>query len=168
MTTENRLLTFIYTLFLGVLLAIFIGVGVNTFYPTPEGPEYPTELQSYAKEPTEEQIAQQRAFDEQVRAHEESLQPYSRNVSIITLSAAVILLGLSMYLERRKIAVLADGVMLGGLFTLLYALGRGFASQDSKYTFVVITIALALVLYLGYHRFVRPHPAPKASKRKTK
>jgi hypothetical protein len=54
-----------------------------------------------------------------------------------------------------KIKIMADGVMLGGLFTLLYSLGRGFASESSKYVFAVTTMGLAIVLYLGYHRFVR-------------
>jgi hypothetical protein len=64
-------------------------------------------------------------------------------------------------LEKKKVEVISDGVMLGGLFTLLYSLGRGFASQDSKYSFISITVGLMVVLYLGYHRFVRPKKLSK-------
>lgn len=46
--------------------------------------------------------------------------------------------------------------MLGGLFTLFYSIGRGFASEDSKYMFIMVSVGLLLVLFLGYHRFVSP------------
>lgn len=163
MAEENKMLTFLYSIFLGLLLAIFIGVGVNTFYPGPKPPQYPVELNTYGKELTDEQLATQQAYEITSREHEEKMKPYNRNVSMITLSAAVLLLALSLFLEKRNIKVISDGVMLGGLFTLLYSLGRGFAAQDSKYTFVVITVGLVIVLYLGYHRFVRPHQLAIAS-----
>lgn len=58
--------------------------------------------------------------------------------------------------------------MLGGLFVLLYSLGRGFASENSKYVFVVVTVGLVTVLYLGYHRFVKAHvPVDKTPKIKS-
>ncbi|QQS18821.1 hypothetical protein IPL68_02020 [Candidatus Saccharibacteria bacterium] len=51
--------------------------------------------------------------------------------------------------------------MLGGLFTLIYSIGRGFASQNSKYVFIAITVGLALVIYLGYRRFAHENLPPK-------
>jgi hypothetical protein len=167
MAEENKVLQLIYSLFLGLLLAIFIGVGVSTFYPGPKSPEYPVELNTYGKELTDEQTVKQRDFDQQIKEYDEKMKPYNRNVSIITLSAAVLLLAISLFLEKRNIKVIADGVMIGGLFTLIYSLGRGFAAQDSKYSFVVITIGLAIVLYLGYHRFVRSHNLVSASSAKS-
>lgn len=157
MAEDNKVLRFMYTFFLGVLLAIFVGVGVNTFYPGPEPPEYPASLTTYSnKEPTDEQQKAEKEFQEQIQQHEKDMQPYNRNVSIITLGAAVVLLTVSLVFEK-KIKFIADGIMLGGLFTLFYSLGRSFASQDSKYIFGVVTVALVVVLYLGYHRFVRTH-----------
>lgn len=44
---------------------------------------------------------------------------------------------------------------MGGLFTLFYGLGRGFASEDSKYVFAVASLSLITVVYLGYRRFSR-------------
>lgn len=49
--------------------------------------------------------------------------------------------------------VINGGIMLGGLFTLFYGLMRGFASQDSKYSFVAVSVGLVIVLFLGYRRF---------------
>ncbi len=163
---DNKVLKLVYTFFLGVLLAIFIGVGIDTFYPGPQQPEYPTELYSYGEKMTAKQQEQQKEFDKAQRDFEKAVQPYNRNVSIISLVAAVVLLGVSLYLEKRKVKIVADGIMLGGLFTLIYSLIRGFAAEDSKYVFVVVTVSLAVVLYLGYHRFVEP--AEKKAKKTKK
>lgn len=152
---DNKILKLVYTFFLGILLAIFVGVGINTFYPPPPEPKWPTQLETYGKELSEQQQKTQIAHEKRMQAYEEDLKPYSRNVSIITLVSAVALLAVSILFEK-KIKVIADGVMIGGLFTLLYSIGRGFASGDDKYMFVMVTVSLAVVLYLGYHRFVKP------------
>jgi hypothetical protein len=152
---DNRILRLVYTFFLGLLLAIFVGVGINTFYPGPKAPEYPTSTEfSYNKEPTQEQKDAEKQYEIQNKAYMEKMKPYSRNVSMITLVAAVAFLAISIVFEKR-IKVIADGVMLGGLFTLLYSIIRGFMSEDNKYVFLVVTVGLVVVLYLGYHRFVR-------------
>lgn len=153
-TEQNRVLVTIYTFFLGLLLAIFVGVGVETFYPSPSAPRPPIEL-SYEKELNAEQKQQQREFDAQMLRYEDSMKPYNRNVSIIMLTAAIVFVIVSLVFEHR-IRIISDGVMLGGFFSLLYGLARGFASQNSKYVFVAVAVGLAVVLYLGYHRFVKP------------
>ena len=97
----NPILRLIYTFFLGLLLAIFVGIGTNTFYPGPPVPEYPVELNTYGKEPTPEQAARQRQFDRQMAEHQRQMKPYNRNVSIITLITAIILLIISLVFEER-------------------------------------------------------------------
>ncbi|MFA5003759.1 MAG: hypothetical protein WC498_00565 [Candidatus Saccharimonadales bacterium] len=158
MKEDNKILKLVYTFFLGLLLAIFVGVGINTFYPGPKAPEFPIELNTYGKAPelTSEQIKIQKNWDQKAAQHNKDMRPYNRNVSILTLVSAVIFLVVSMIFEKR-IKIIADGVMLGGLFTLLYSIGRGFASENSKYVFAVVSVGLVIVLYLGYHRFVREH-----------
>lgn len=68
------------------------------------------------------------------------------------LAGAVLLLVLSLVFEKRN-KVLTNGVMLGGLFTLIYAVGRSFASSETTVTFVAVTVGLAVVLFLGSRRF---------------
>lgn len=153
-----------YSFFLGILLAIFVGVGIAAFYPQPASPKYPTELNMINKEPTSEQQALQREFDVKQQAWEDQMKPYNRNVSVIALAAAVTFVAIGLLFETR-IKVLADGLVLGGIFTLIYSLGRGFAAQNSKYSFVMATIALIIALILGYLRFIRPtQPTHKANK----
>lgn len=161
---ENKILQLVYTFFLGVLLAVFVGVGINTFYPSPEQPEYPVELETSRQELTPAQEIKEAEYNRAIRNYEEKTKPYNRNVSIITLIAALVFFAISIIYEKR-IKVIADGVMLGGLFTLFYSIGRGFASESSAYVFVVVTAGLVVVLYLGYHKFVIPSEV-KMSKKK--
>jgi hypothetical protein len=151
---ESKVLRLIYTFFVGIFLALFVGVGINTFYEPPAPPKYPIELNTLGKEPTAAQITVQREFDRKNEKYQEVLKPYNRNVSVMTLAAAVALL-VGSVLTQKRIRLLADGIMLGGLFTLLYSIGRGFASDNSKYVFGIVTVGLIIVLYLGYYRLVR-------------
>ena len=155
---ENNILKIIYTFFLGLLLALFVGLGISTFYIAPTAPEY-TYSTSSDKPQTDPAY---RTYNEQSKRYEEDKITYNRNVSMIALASAVMLLIISFGLEKRN-KIIANGVLLGGLFTLLYSIGRGFASQDSKYTFIVVSIGLAIVLYLGYRRF-SDHPEKKKGK----
>ncbi len=154
---DNKVLKLVYTFFVGILIAVFVGVGINTFYEPPKSPEYPSILNSYSgKEMNGEQQAAQAKFDKDVKEYNDSMKPYNRNVSIITLVFAVTLLAASIAFEK-KIKFISDGVMLGSLFTLLYGIGRSFASEDSKYVFAAVSIGLVIVIYIGYHRFVKSH-----------
>jgi len=164
---DTGVIKLIYTFFLGLLLALFVGFGINTFYPAPEEPEYPAILETYGEKPTDAQIKAQAEFDKQQSDFSEKrMNPYNRNVSVIVLAVAVVLLAISLLLERYRVDVISSGVMLGGLFTLFYGLMRGFASQDSKYSFIAVTVGLIVVIFLGYHRFANK-PRKQATAKKS-
>jgi len=59
----------------------------------------------------------------------------------------------------HKIEILTDGFLLGGLLTLLYAIVRGFGSDDNKFRFLMVTVGLIVALILGYIKFIRPKAA---------
>lgn len=161
MTEKHTTLQLIYTFFLSVLLALFVGVGINAFYPPPAAPVFPAELNTYGKEQnlSTSEIAAQKDWEIKNQQYQKVMKPYNRNVSMIAVGAATVLLVLSLVFEN-KIKFVADGVMMGGLLTLFYSVGRGFASDNSKYQFTLISIALIGVLYMGYHRFARFHEEP--------
>jgi len=79
---------------------------------------------------------------------------YSRNVSIISLIAAIIILILSLTL-LNKIEMIADGLLLGGVFTTLYSIMRGLMSENSQFRFFIVTIGLIIAFVLGYIKFIR-------------
>jgi len=156
---EAKLLRIVYTTFLGLIIALFIGLGISTFFPSPETPEYPV---SPVSEPTDAQIEK---YNKDYDVYTDQLQSYHQVVSIISLVAAVLLLAVSLVTDRRN-STISNGLMLGGLFTLVYSIGRGIASEDNRYTFVAVTVALLVVLYLGYRQFGPNQLAKKKNKSK--
>lgn len=163
---DNKTLTIVYTFFLGLILALFIGLGVSTFYTGPKMPEYPTEF-SYAAEkgPSPKQIKQQKEYDAAFKQYDKDNKVYNRNVSMIVLVSAILVLVVSFAFERRN-QVIANGMLLGGVFTVLYSIVRGFVSEDTKYTFAAVTVGLLVALYLGYRRFAHETSAKKPKKRR--
>ncbi|MET1155246.1 hypothetical protein [Arthrobacter sp.] len=156
---DNKVLKAVYTVFLGVIIALFVGLGIRTFYAPPEAPQFPVEMVFEKTNPTDEELAEQREVQIQqeaaFREYQEASDIYNRNVTIVALISSVVLLGLSLMVERRN-RVLANGVMLGSLFTLIYSITRSFISGDTTLSFIVVTVGLAIVLFLGSKRFFQP------------
>ena len=59
-------------------------------------------------------------------------------------------------LFSKHLLVIADGAMIGGIFTLLYSIIRGFQADDAQFRFVLVTVGLIIALVLGYLKFIRP------------
>jgi len=156
-------LKLVYTIFIGVLLAIFVGVGIAAFYPGPKDPETPTLLKLYKlpTDPSRDPVVsaqlqkEQEAFDEVLKTYQEKMEKYNRDVSIISLVAAILILVISLILFR-KLLIIADGLLIGGVITLLYSVARVFGSGDDKLRFLVVSVGLAVSLLLGYIKFIEP------------
>lgn len=158
-----KMLKLIYTVFVGILLALFVGVGVSVFYTAPKAPDYPKILESTPADNgrlTDEQKRQDAIYQQEIEAYGPRNSAYNRNVSIITLAAAVLMLVLGLAFAK-KIDVIADGLLLGGVFTLLYSIGRGFASEQNTYRFIVVSAGLAIAIILGYLKFSKPQSQTK-------
>lgn len=163
------ILKFIYSIFIGVLFATLIGVGIVAFYPQPKYPEYPARL-SYPlseKEQTPQErkefIAEQQRYEQRMKEHQKRDQVYNRNVSIIALVFAITALVISLTLFKTLLLI-ADGLLLGGLLTLIYSIIRGFATDDNMFRFIVVAIGFAIALTVGYIKFTKP--ATTTSKKK--
>jgi len=155
-------LRIIYTIFLGILLAAFIGVGIAAFYPQPRYPEYPTELNYKAfpaPEPSSTQeaelIQKQKDFDIKQKEFSKMNESYGKNVSLLAIGFSIAILIVSILIASRLL-ILSDGLLLGGLLTLGYGIIRGFSPSDSMFRFVIISIGLAVALILGYVKFIKP------------
>ena len=147
----------LYTLFLSLLIVLFVGLGISAFYPGPKTPQYPIELDAVKPdcEETIEQTTAREEFNQAQRKFMEESQPYNRNVSIISLVASIIILVLSLTL-LTKIRMIADGMLLGGVFVTLYSIIRGLMSENSQFRFLIVTIGLIIAFVLGYIKFIRP------------
>lgn len=151
------LIKFIYTLFLALLIALFVGLGIDSFYQGPTRPDYPMAFNTtkLSPEPTIEQQNIEKEFFQKQKEYESLAKIYNRNVSIMALIFSIIILVLSLTF-MAKIKMIADGILLGGVFTTAYGIIRGFMSDNSQFRFLVVTIGLFIALTLGYVKFIRP------------
>lgn len=154
------ILKIIYAVFIGVLFAILVGVGIQAFYPSPKEPEYPSALKIPREGGLSESVflemkQEQEDYDHKFKIFQDEQKIYNRNVSIITVIFAVLTLSVSLTLFK-KILIIADGVLLGGVLTLLYSIGRGFNSGDDKFRFGVVLVGFIVAVVLGYIKFIKP------------
>ncbi|HSO04033.1 MAG TPA: hypothetical protein VLQ92_06095 [Candidatus Limnocylindrales bacterium] len=167
----------IFAVFLGLMITAVVGVGVYTFHPNP-GEADQEQIQALYDErsaidgcntPTPEQCrtwdqltpaeqARTKAIDAEVttlqRAGEEKASQWRMSTSVVLIVIATILMAVALALGD-SVAVLSNGILLGGLFTMLYGVGWGLASGNSVTRFVVLVVALVVSLALGYLKFVR-------------
>jgi hypothetical protein len=151
------------TVFIGVLVSAFIGLGISAFYPEPQAPEYPYSYR-VPEEPTQEMgTAKEQAqydetkvqYDRDFEAWQKQHTRYHQTVAGIAIAAAIILLILSLTILQGTM-VIADGILLGGIFTLGYSIIRGFMADSPQFAFIVVTIGLAITLTLAYVKLVKP------------
>lgn len=170
----------IFSLFLGLMVTAFVGVGVYTFMPPPNR-EYNSRLEEIdrleqekwrSQEGTElseaDRIEARKLADERrriVEVEQKERESWGRTTSIILIAFATLAMGISL-VKADQLPVITNGLLLGGLFTMVYGVGWIVATDESIARFVVITIALGITLGLGYVRFVRnrtsgttPHPS---------
>lgn len=58
-------------------------------------------------------------------------------------------------IRADHLPVISNGLLLGGVFTMVYGVGWIVATDTSVARFFVMTAALAITLGLGYVRFAR-------------
>lgn len=129
----NTALQVIFAFFLGLVVVAFVGIGVNTFYPEPP-------------------------WD----GSEAGWANWRLVTGIILLVCATVLLAVSLLLPETQ-GVLSNGVLLGGVFTMVYAVGMTVTSDRSVLRFVVVAAALAVTIGIGYLKFVRRRAAVAAA-----
>lgn len=150
------MIKYIYMFFVGLFVAVFIGTGISVFYPAPKEPTPPVwMMRSENAQITETERQEEIAFNVSQRKWEEQMTVYNRNVSIIALVCSILLLIVSLTLNV-KLGVVGDGLLLGGIFTLIYGIGRGMATDNNQYRFIVSAVGLAVTLILGYLKFANP------------
>ena len=167
----------IFAVFLGLMITAVVGVGVYTFHPNP-GEETQDQVQALYDERaaidgcssptpgecrtwnqlTAAEQARTKAIDAQItalqRAAEERSSQWRMSTSVILIVLATMLMAVALALGDSG-SVLSNGILLGGLFTMLYGVGWGLASGNSVTRFLVLVAALAVSLALGYFKFVR-------------
>jgi hypothetical protein len=140
-----------------LLIALFVGLGIDAFYVGPKMPDYPSELNLQKPDcgNYDQLKAMQADYDQKQKAFNEESKTYNRNVSMVSLASAIVVMIIS-FVFLSKIRMIADGILLGGVFTTAYSIIRGLMSEDSRFRFVIVTAGLIIALVLGYMKFIRP------------
>jgi hypothetical protein len=169
-------LSTIFAIFLGLMVTAFIGVGVYTYYPDPvtfndRATELDRQRQAIANSKTpealspEERARMQQLLDERNKVQDElseARKAWGRRTSIILITLATFTMAISI-LGAPQLPVVSNGLLIGGVFTMLYGVGWIIATDTSTARFLVIALALAITLGLGYVRFVRGASSPAAA-----
>jgi Flp pilus assembly protein TadB len=173
MATRDRqrdALQTIFSFFVGLMVLAFIGVGVNTFYEFPEQTYADQEQKLFREQQnvnpkTPAEKAQndriQSEIDALQKKREAARQVWARNTSIVLVLFATLVMGISL-IRSEQLRVLSNGLLLGGLFTMLYGTGWVVFSGSSWARFLVVLFALAITIGLGYLKFVRGKKAEPA------
>lgn len=173
---QHYALQTIFSFFLGLMVLAVVGVGVNTFYQSP-AETFRQDQQNISrqmeqlnlKNPTGVMDAATKAQLARLQAQQNALQdkidtqmkPWARNTSITLVLFATMVMGVSL-IRSEQLRVISNGLLLGGLFTMLYGAGWVIFSGNSTARFVVVLFALVVALGLGYLKFVRNREAGMA------
>ena len=153
------LLKSLYAIAIALLMAFFVGFGISAFYPAPEFPQPPKQLEFVGENTSQQEkelITEQQRKEE---AFQERFSDYNLVVSAISIGIAVLLLVGSL-LWISGLPVIGDGTTFGAVFTLFYGLIRAFMTDGEQFRFVAVAVGLVIVVSLVYVRFIR---SPKES-----
>jgi hypothetical protein len=168
---QQAILQALYALFLGGIITAFLVVGLTTFYPQPSVEsdqiealdDREQEILACPEQPEGcELTAEQRSELDRIQAQREDLwdqrsdatEQWARTAGLVLIALATGLLALSLIRWDAAI-VLSNGLLLGGLFTMVGGIGLTIASGEGIGRFLVLTLALGLTVALGYLRFAR-------------
>lgn len=144
---ENGGMKLFASVVLGIVIALFVGVGINLFYPEPS---YPTELMSFTSgEPTE---AEAEASNLIYLEFEQERQLHSGIVGVISIVLSVLLMAGSMFLAKKN-DVVSQGLLVGGLLLICYGATQSISSGNMMTAFISIGVGLAALIFFILKRF---------------
>jgi hypothetical protein len=162
----NTFIRLLYSVLIASAVVAFVAIAIYTFYPSPKAPAYTPPLLDKGtaiNQPIGDAYQQQ--YDKASEQYQADTKAYQRNVSIILVLAAIVVVALGVWLQRRA-DIIGEGLQLGGIGTSIYAVGMASAADDRVMRFVAVTLFLAAVISVVYFRFKEQPPAKASAKRK--
>ncbi|MGV8083134.1 MAG: hypothetical protein AB2L09_05840 [Coriobacteriia bacterium] len=174
---QNNALQMIFSFFLGLMVVAVIGVAVNTFYEQPTQ-KYEDELQKLYRQQeslsvknsggdmSAEDQAKYDAIMDQIedlsKEQQSATELWARNTSIILIVCATLVMVVSL-VRSDQLRVISNGLLLGGIGTMVYGTGWGLFGGSSLVRFFVILFAFVVSVGLGYLKFVSGRKARLAA-----
>jgi len=142
---------------IAILFAIFINLGVSTFYPGPDFENFKPEdcLDERVPKPVQlegepiEYETREECFEWSNDSFQNSKNKYERNVFIILIIGGIIGIVLGVVLTVSSVAA---GLLYGGILTLFIAVVRYWGNLQDYARFIIVGIALAFLIWLGYKK----------------
>jgi heme/copper-type cytochrome/quinol oxidase subunit 4 len=160
-----KMVNFVLGLATAIILAALITLGIKAFYAEPVAPTYPASepiLPAEAPCPSNDAVCQtqnvqyeaqqaaaQAQYNADETAYEAAMQVYDRNVFIIGNVVGIIVfavgfwLVMGMALASQAVPV---GIMLAGLWSIIYGYGRGWGSVDDQLKFFIGLVVAVIVI----------------------
>lgn len=140
-----------------IILGALINLGIKAFYPEPVAPTYPNapyvapcasgdkvcaqQLDTYNQ--------QQAVYQQQEQTYQDVSNVYNKNLFIIANLIGILIFALGFWLifgARLSSQGVPIGIMLAGLWSIIYGYGRGWGSvQDELKFFIGLVIAVIMI-----------------------
>ena len=158
----KALFELLYSVLIGVAVALFIGFSIWAAYPGPKMPEFPMIEYSNNGEMSDADKQKQKDFDNQFKDFQVKDREYGQKVAIAATVAALLFFAGGLWRLKRN-EVLRDGLAFGGIFTALYALMRASTSMYAQrgnrlVVFGAVTALLVMAIVLVTIKFNEPKP----------
>lgn len=162
---ENPVLRTLYALALAVLIAAFVGFGIQTFYPAPESlqdnafagevpPSSPgaggalPDTQSLPGPPGDDA-----GFQGDIGGYDQELTAHDRVASVVAIVVAVLILFAGLLPMISRLPVIGDGVTLGGVLSLFYGMTLAVQAPSGPLGFFVVAVGLLALIAVLYLKF---------------
>lgn len=159
-----KVVNFVLGLGTAIILAALIILGIKAFYPEPVAPNYPNVapaapivpcpsndtacLQQNAQIEAQESAAQD-LYNQQEDAYQAQMQIYNRNIFIIGNIIGIIVFAIGFWMLFATAIVAQSvpiGVMIAGLWAIIYGYMRGWDSVDDQLKFFIGLVIAILVI----------------------
>lgn len=153
-----KVVNFVLGLATAVILGALINLGIRAFYPEPVAPMYPnypvaapcaTNDLPCQKQQTEVSNQQQAQWQSAETAYEDAMKVYDRNLFIIAniVGILVFAVGFSLVIGASLASnAVPVGLMLAGLWSIIYGYARGWGSVGDQIKFVIGLVIAVLVI----------------------
>jgi heme/copper-type cytochrome/quinol oxidase subunit 4 len=159
-----KIVNFVLGLATAVILGALINLGIAAFYPAPVAPSYPNTavvapvapcpsadtacMQNNAKIEVQQQAAQDQ-YNNAETAYENATSVYDRNIFIIANIIGIVVFAIGFWLifgitlASNAVPV---GIMLAGLWSIIYGYARGWGSVDDQLKFFIGLVIAVLII----------------------
>jgi heme/copper-type cytochrome/quinol oxidase subunit 4 len=155
-----KVVNFVLGLATAIILGALINLGIKAFYPEPVAPTYPNYPVAAApcatnNVPCQTQQTtlanqQETVFNQQETAYTDQMNVYNKNLFIIANVVGIIFFALGFWLIFGGMALASNavpvGIMLAGLWSIIYGYARGWGSVDDQLKFFIGLVIAVLVI----------------------